>query len=454
MESKSPFIIQTNFFSATRGNEAGPQLGDNMANMKEKDFLPSLVANNILTNQHQENFGALGKKQDKNSSLSQLNKTIIGKLLFRKFKSPDEKSAVNSDPKAPAKSEDVDLVEKLIEEEDKEEQINEIDPIGKLLLDVANIKKEKKDGVKRERHSNKALQKSTIVKSEIVAKDGSNIAQGDDIKTSVVTKRYTNTSSGFTKQSNTSTGFDRIDTQAAFDDFGIPKSPRKYTPVARYQNKKTKKFIPYGSQNTVERKARYMNSGRGGRQESIPIFRSNLFDDDFGGEYASSYYESRASSFADVNSIQRNSVHQQQRHTPTIQQVRGQDIELRNRNRRRSAVYIEEPNPMYYTNFGHQSNNYFEPELISQIQRKYIDREEQAIRQQMMRNRHQKQSIQKSKSIQRQPQDYTSYQSVLPSQVQEDRIDSGSYYSGGRGEQIPSQDYDSGNSQGWRERMY
>lgn len=128
-----------------------------MANMKEKDFLPSLVANNILTNQHQEQFGHLGKKQDKNSSLAVLNKTIIGKLLFRKFKSPDEKSAVSSDAAAPAKKEDVELVEKIMEEENKEENFNEIDPIGKILLDVAMAKKEEKDGIKRKRYSNKLL---------------------------------------------------------------------------------------------------------------------------------------------------------------------------------------------------------------------------------------------------------------------------------------------------------
>ena len=69
-----------------------------------------------------------------------------------KFKSPDEKAAVNADPDAPAKSEDVEMVEKLIAEENKDEKIKEVDPIGKLLLDIANIKKEKVDGVERSRH--------------------------------------------------------------------------------------------------------------------------------------------------------------------------------------------------------------------------------------------------------------------------------------------------------------
>lgn len=67
-------------------------MGDNMANMKEKSFLPALIANNILTNQEKSNYGVLGKDQKKSNTLKQINKTVIGKFLFTKFKSPDDKT--------------------------------------------------------------------------------------------------------------------------------------------------------------------------------------------------------------------------------------------------------------------------------------------------------------------------------------------------------------------------
>lgn len=62
-----------------------------MANMKEKSFLPSLIANNIITNQDKSAYGVLGKDQKKSNALQQINNTIIGKFLFTKFKSPDDK---------------------------------------------------------------------------------------------------------------------------------------------------------------------------------------------------------------------------------------------------------------------------------------------------------------------------------------------------------------------------
>lgn len=63
-----------------------------MANMKEKSFLPALIANNIITNQDKSNYGILGKEQKKSNALEQINNTVIGKLLFQKFKSPDDKT--------------------------------------------------------------------------------------------------------------------------------------------------------------------------------------------------------------------------------------------------------------------------------------------------------------------------------------------------------------------------
>ena len=59
--------------------------------MKEKEFLPTLVVNNILNNNDKEQFGALGKKQKKENSLKQLSKTILGEYVLKKFRSPDEK---------------------------------------------------------------------------------------------------------------------------------------------------------------------------------------------------------------------------------------------------------------------------------------------------------------------------------------------------------------------------
>ena len=41
------------------------------------------------------------------------------------------------------------------------------------------------------------------------------------------------------------------------------------------------------------------------RKQDIPVFRNSFFGDDFGGEYASSIYESQAPAVSNIGSIRR-----------------------------------------------------------------------------------------------------------------------------------------------------
>lgn len=229
---------------ASRGNEAEPALGDNIAHMNEKDFLPALVANNILTNQHKEQFGSLGVKQSKKNALDMLKSVILGQLTFSKFKSPDENAAVKSDAVSPAKSEDVDLVEQLLEEKNKSEQAKEADPIGKILADVLNTTKTEEGGVVSQRYSNKTLKDQTIVKSEFLLDQNQNLVEatvveeGGKLSTLQTFKNAVdNLALGINKSLPQETlQNDMMD--KSFDDFGIPKS-EAYSPApSKYSNLK------------------------------------------------------------------------------------------------------------------------------------------------------------------------------------------------------------------------
>ena len=412
-----------------------------MANMKEKDFLPSLIANNILTNQHQETFGTLGNKQEKKSSLSQLNNTIVGKLLFRKFKSPDEKQAVKADDVEPATAADVQLVEKMLDEEIKVSKINELDVIGKLLADIANVKQEEKDGIKRERYTNSQVQNQTLVQSENVFK-GDSAALADNLDVPVASgSRYSNRTTPNTEVpvfTNTK-NFDRLDSQSLFDDFDIPNSDYE-------ADSSMGSIMQPRQENYVNDKVttRYVNS-RLAKQENIPVFRSSLFEDDFGGEY-DSVYESRSARYSNVNMIQKELSREKRTH-------RAQHVS------RAKPVYYENPYPMYYDNSGYNSRaNYFDPGLISNLQMKYIQKEHIQQQRSKLKDSTTIELELKSKKIYEKGSNEKVnrsvknnnrglYASVVPKQMSEEKELAGSFY-------ISGKDQDSNGVGYWRDRMY